>query len=293
MTQEPSGAPLTKGLSERACRFVAGVDTGFVGAIVVLGWLMFHSWLSGEFWWAKLNVAGALFYGSPVYTMGLGRASFAGAALLLVLYALLGGLFGLIARQSGFTRNLLLGMLLAMTWHLFAQRFFWRRLDSFGPAYFPVLSTLPAHLIFGLSLSRYASRFQRLAGSFGDSSWVVPLMESLHPPVEETIEGEEAPAEPVESPIAAVVVDPPSASPAEAASVLASSAAIPSGTSSDAPATAQDAAEVAGPEPPLAPLPENPAIDNAAAGLPPATGSSAASGTPAPEESSPSVKSDC
>ncbi|WP_321477147.1 hypothetical protein [uncultured Paludibaculum sp.] len=163
------------------------MDTGFAGGVVVLGWFLFHSWLSGEYWWAKLNVAGALFYGTPVYSMGLSRASFAGGALLLVLYAFLGGLFGLIARPRGFTRNLLLGMLLAMTWHVFANRFVWRRLDSFGPAYFPVLSTLPAHLIFGLSLSRYASRFQRLALTFGDPAWASELWKAIEPPESEDV----------------------------------------------------------------------------------------------------------
>ncbi|QOY87843.1 hypothetical protein [Paludibaculum fermentans] len=180
MTQEPAGSYPPKGLSERSCRLLAGLDTGLAGAIVLVGWFLFHSWLTGEFWWAKLNVAGALFYGSSVYTMGFSRASLAGASLLLVLYTALGGLFGLIARPSGFTRNLLLGMLLAMTWHLLSQRYFWRRLDSFGPAYFPVLSTLPAHLIFGLSLSRFSSRFQRLALAFGDSEWVEDLLRNLH-----------------------------------------------------------------------------------------------------------------
>ena len=149
---------------------------------MTLAWLLFHSWLNGEFWWAKLNVAGALFYGGSVYTMGLGRATAAGAALLLLTYALLGGVFGLFARPRGFTRNLLLGMLTAMAWHYLANRFFWRRLDTFGLAYFPALATLPAHLIFGLSLSRYAARFQHVAETFGDAAWSTEFLASLAPP---------------------------------------------------------------------------------------------------------------
>lgn len=148
---------------------------------MTVSWLLFHSWLSGEFWWAKLNVAGALFYGGSAYTMGLGRASAAGAALLLLVYALLGGVFGGFARRHGFTRNLLLGMLLAMAWHFFANRYFWRRLDTFGAAYFPALATLPAHLIFGLSLSRYAVRFQHVAETFGDGSWSAEFLAALAP----------------------------------------------------------------------------------------------------------------
>lgn len=257
------------------------MDTGFAGAIVVLGWFMFHSWLTGEFWWAKLNVAGAIFYGSPVYTMGFGRASLAGAALLLVLYSLLGGLFGLIARPGGFTRNLLLGMLVAMAWHAFSQRYFWRRLDSFGPAYFPVLSTLPAHLIFGLSLSRYASRFQRLAVAFGDSSWVLALLESLQPPPEETVEGEGAPASSLDPQEPPHIQEAPPVN-----SFSAESSRVALSEASAEPSTPDE-------ERPQGPAPAEPVIEQAASEPPPLPASPGEAKPPANEESSPSVKSDC
>lgn len=260
---------------------LAGIDTGLAGAIVVVGWFMFHSWLTGEFWWAKLNVAGAIFYGSPVYTMGFGRASLAGAALLLVIYSLLGGLFGLLARPGGFTRNLLLGMLVAMTWHAFSQRYFWRRLDSFGPAYYPVLSTLPAHLIFGLSLSRYANRFQRLALAFGDSSWAPALLQSLQPPPEETVEQEDVhpassgPLEPQTEtetpPVGGIEEEPASVAHSEAS-------AVPPAADSE---SAQDAASAA------------PVIHQAASEPPPLPEPPREAKPAAHEESSPSVKSDC
>lgn len=281
MTQEPTGALTRQGFSERTCRLLAGMDTGIAGAIVVVGWFMFHSWLTGEFWWAKLNVAGGLFYGSSVYTMGFGRASLAGAALLLVVYSLLGALFGLIARPSGFTRNLLLGMLLAMTWHVFSQRYFWRRLDSFGLAYFPVLSTLPAHLIFGLSLSRYANRFQRLAVALGDSSWVLALLERLQPPPEETVENPPAPAEsstPEDQP--ATPPEPPGHDPAD-------EPAPPASMEGSAPP--HEAMPESSPDRPPDSVESHPAPSEA----PPSPAPPGESKPLGNEESSPSVKSDC
>lgn len=270
-----------KGLSERTCRLLAGIDTGLAGAIVVVGWFMFHSWLTGEFWWAKLNVAGAIFYGSPVYTMGFGRASLAGAALLLVIYSLLGGLFGLLARPGGFTRNLLLGMLVAMTWHAFSQRYFWRRLDSFGPAYYPVLSTLPAHLIFGLSLSRFANRFQRLAVAFGDSSWAPALLQSLQPPPEETVEQEDV------HPLSSGPLEPPTAIETPPVSD------IPEEPASVADSEASDVPPVADSERSQDPAPAHP-LTQQAASEPPPLPEPLREAKPAPhEESSPSVKSDC
>ncbi len=281
MTQEPAGSYPPKGLSERTCRLLAGLDTGLAGAVVLVGWFLFHSWLTGEFWWAKLNVAGALFYGSSVYTMGFGRASLAGASLLLVLYTVIGGLFGLIARPSGFTRNLLLGMLLAMTWHLLSQRYFWRRLDSFGPAYFPALSTLPAHLIFGLSLSRFSTRFQRLALAFGASGWVEDLLTCLHHEEAQSA-AEPAPVSgPADSPEVTSVPDAAQDSSATAEDPTEA----PSGAVEAAPRAAQRAVEA---EP--SPDPETPQE----ASQPPASESPSIETRPqAGQESSPPVKSDC
>ncbi len=151
---------------------LAGLDVGLFAGLPAVAWLLLHSWLRGEPWWAKLNVAGALFYGGSVYTMGLGRASLAGIALLLAGYALLGALFGLWARTQGVARNLILGLLMAVTWQLICQQYLLTRLDSFAPAYFPPLSTLPAQMMFGIGLARFGPRFQILANEFGDPSWL-------------------------------------------------------------------------------------------------------------------------
>lgn len=161
-----------RGLSRTAVRMLAGLDVGLFAGMPAIAWLLLHSWLRGEPWWAKLNVAGAFFYGSAVYTMGLGRASLAGIALLLAGYALLGAIFGLGARPQGVARNLILGLFVAVSWQLICQQYLLARLESFAPAYFPPLSTLPAQLMFGIGLARFGPRFQALAKDFGDVSWL-------------------------------------------------------------------------------------------------------------------------
>ena len=166
------------GLSPTAIRMLAGLESGVIAGLPAVTWLMFHSWLRGEPWWAKLNVAGALFFGGAVYTMGLSRASLAGFALLLAGYAFLGIVFGLLARPRGVARNLILGLLLAMAWQLACQQYVLRLIDPSAPAYFPPLSTLPAQLMFGLGLGRFAPRFQALASDWGDPSWAHALTQT-------------------------------------------------------------------------------------------------------------------
>jgi hypothetical protein len=165
------GDPSPSGISERLCRLMAGLDIGISGAVLCVSWLGFHSWLRGDFWWAKFNVAGALFFGGSVYSTGFGRATLSGMAILIALYASVGIAFGLLARTRGFARNLLLGLLAALLWHVCADRFVWRRFDPFALAYFPSLATLPAHLLLAINFSRFAARYRALALTFGSPDW--------------------------------------------------------------------------------------------------------------------------
>jgi hypothetical protein len=194
-----------RGLSRTSVRMLAGLDVGLFAGLPAIAWLLFHSWLRGEPWWAKLNVAGALFFGGSVYTMGFGRATLAGFALLVAGYALLGVLFGLAARPRGIARNLILGLFVAVAWQLICQQYLLSRLDSFAPAYFPPLSTLPAQMMFGIGLARFGPRFQLLASDFGDPSWL-PAPPSEPPPPEPVPQstmpaGEISPPETAENPL--------------------------------------------------------------------------------------------
>lgn len=176
------GDPAGKGLSERACRSLAGLDAGVGGGLVVLFWLTIVARIQGDYWWAKLNVAGALFYGDRVYSMGWGRASLAGAAIFLILYSLLGLAYSLLARPRGTGFNLLAAMTVALLWHQMADALLWPRWNRSAPVYFHPVVMLPAHVWFGLSLLRFAPRFRRIAAALGNPRWAAAL-EPPAPPV--------------------------------------------------------------------------------------------------------------
>lgn len=168
---------MSKGLSIPLCRLWAGLDCGVWAAVLFNAWLALHSIARGEFWWSKFNVAASVFFGDAVFRMGLGRATLAGLALLLIVYACLGMLFGLAASTRGFLRNLILAVLFALAWHLLAHRFFWRALSPFGPSYFPPYAVLVGHLFYALLLTRFARRFRALAREFGDPAWSLAFAE--------------------------------------------------------------------------------------------------------------------
>jgi hypothetical protein len=178
--EQSEPAPET-GFSPRGCRFLAGLDVGFAGGLAVLLWLVIHSRLAGEWWWSKLNVAGGLFYGADVYSMGPGRATLAGGALLILVYAIAGQVFAQIAPVSGHARNALLALFFASFFNFAANRWVLPRLDPFAPAFFPFQVMLAGNLLFALALTRFPGRFRSLALTFGDPSWTSILRPENRP----------------------------------------------------------------------------------------------------------------
>lgn len=143
-------------------RAAAAVETAVPASLAVLAWFAVHSLLLREPWWSKFNVAAAPFFGDRVYFLGLGRATLAGAALLFVLYSVLGILSGFLAGGRGTARSLLLAALWLACWHLFSQQYIWPRLDPAAPPYFPLSATAPAHAAAAIFLARYPAVFRRL-----------------------------------------------------------------------------------------------------------------------------------
>ncbi len=159
------------GLSERACRILAGADVGVAGGALVLFWLTFAARMQGEYWWSKWNVAGAVFYGERVYGMGWGRASLAGAAVLLLVYAVLGVLFSFLARPRGVVFNAMAGLTVALLWHQAGVWLFWPKWGPGVAFYLHPVVMLPANVVFGLALVRFGPRFRSVALILGAAEW--------------------------------------------------------------------------------------------------------------------------
>ena len=143
-------------------RLLAGIDSGAGAALAAVAWFAVHSRLAGEPWWAKYNLAAATFYGVNVFTMGRGRATAAGAALLFAAYTLLGVAFAFLAAGRSPARSFLRACLWMACWHIAANRYVWPWLDPSAPHYFPWHATVPAHLAAAILLARFPARLHRL-----------------------------------------------------------------------------------------------------------------------------------
>jgi hypothetical protein len=165
------------------CRAVAGLDAGTFGGFLALVWLCHSSWVRGDYWWSKLNVAGSFFYGEWAFRSGFGRATVAGAALLLLSYALLGAFLGwLTPPPPRWYRSVVVGILGALLFQLVADRWLWARFHPFAAIYFPPSATLPANLFFGLSMIRLGHRNLAVLRAFGGWQPPAPLPPPAPPP---------------------------------------------------------------------------------------------------------------
>ncbi len=174
-------------------RLLAGIDAGALAALAVLAWFAVHARLLREPWWAKFNLAAAPLFGERVFYMGPGRATVAGAALLFILYTLLGVVFAFLAGNRGPVRAFLLALLLMTLWQFFAQSYLWPRLDPYAVPYFLWPATIPAHAAAAVLLARFPSRLHRL------QALAAPEVPSAPPPA--------APTEPHPLPAAGVSND--------------------------------------------------------------------------------------
>ena len=142
----------------------AGLETGVLGAGLMLVWFALDSLVERQQWWAILNLWGSAIYGNVVFRMGLGKASVTGAALHLFLGGVAGAALALVVgRFRNFGMVLLACMVAGFVWYWVLQNGILRALNPLIPRMTPQPATILAHLLFAAVLTRIPGRSVRLA----------------------------------------------------------------------------------------------------------------------------------
>jgi hypothetical protein len=152
--------------SWQVCRWLAGLEAGVWAGAAMLGWLALTAAWSRHSIWEAPNRLGALFYGPAARLEGFHAGTWAGAAFLLFTSAVVGLLFGFVARDGrNRVRTRLLGILTGLAWCYLSYAWFWRRLAPSGAA-LPPPSLLAAYLVFGAVLGCYPGRLRSVQRHF-------------------------------------------------------------------------------------------------------------------------------
>jgi hypothetical protein len=138
---------------------MAGIQAGVVGALIEMGYLALDSKWHGRSVWTVSNLLASTFYGESAYRQGFGSRTSAGVALLIVVYGLLGALFGLVIRDhSPRLRILLFGLIYGASWFFLSFTWLWKLVNPIVPIYSPDRAMLVGHILYGGVLG---SRFPR------------------------------------------------------------------------------------------------------------------------------------
>ena len=129
---------------------LAGIQAGIAGALTLLAYLALDSVWHRRSVWTVPNLLASTFYGETAYRQGFGVRTSAGVALLLVIYGLLGALFGLVIRDHGtLLRVTLFGLIYGTAWFFLSFDWIWKHVNPMVPLYSPGRAMLLGHLLYG------------------------------------------------------------------------------------------------------------------------------------------------
>ena len=135
-------------------RLLAGLESGILGAAVMIGWFAVDSMMERQYWWAMLNLWGASVYHNRVFSMGFGMATLAGVSTHFFLHGLGGAIWSLAAaRISNYWLHLAGSLAAAALWYYVLMHAFWPMVAPIVSRLTPIPATLLAYFLFGAALS--------------------------------------------------------------------------------------------------------------------------------------------
>ncbi len=132
----------------------AGLQAGVVGVV----W-MFLCFFAGAVWsgggiWSVPNLFATAFYGEYAYQNEFFRTTWAGIALIVVIYGLIGAVWGCIWRGQRRPLLTFLGVITGIVVYYLSFNFVWPRVDPLIPLYAPLGQMQLAHILWGAALSK-------------------------------------------------------------------------------------------------------------------------------------------
>jgi hypothetical protein len=142
----PSGS----GAGSNRFLVLAGIQAGVAGALILMAYLALNSKWHGRSVWTVPNLLASTFYGESAYRQGFGLRTSAGVALLVVVYGLLGALFGLVIRDHGTRlRIAVYGLIYGTGWFFLSFSWLWKFVNPIVPIYSPDRAMLVGHILYG------------------------------------------------------------------------------------------------------------------------------------------------
>jgi len=144
---------------------LAGLEASVVGTFFLFGWLMIGSLWSGRSIWLMPNLFATTFYGGGIYRNHFLRASWTGVALIVVVYGVLGVLWGCIWRERRQKWLALFGAIAGLGVYYLFFDLVWKHFNPLVAVYAPVRQLQIGHVLWGIVLARSPGYARRIANS--------------------------------------------------------------------------------------------------------------------------------
>ena len=134
---------------------LAGLEAGMMAALAMLALLGSASILYRKSFWTSPNILASTFYGEAALRDRFSGTTFSGLAFYLLIYGVLGALFGLAIRdQRNVLRVMCIGILAAIAWYYFSFGVMWKRCNPLVVLYTHDRPMFAGHVLYGMLLAR-------------------------------------------------------------------------------------------------------------------------------------------
>ena len=133
---------------------LAGIHAGVVGALAMFACLALGSLWNHRSVWLVPNLFSTTFFGGDAYRNQLVRTSWAGLALMLAVYGVLGMGWGLIVKDRRISWLALYGVITGLAVYFVFYDFLWKHINPLVTLYAPDQQLQLGHALWGLALSR-------------------------------------------------------------------------------------------------------------------------------------------
>ena len=144
---------------------LAGLQAGVLGALIMFVCLMLGSLWYGRSIWVVPNLFSTTFFGSGAYRNHLLSTSWAGVALIVAIYGLLGTVWGCVWRDERKPWLALYGAIAGLAVYFLFNDFLWRHINPLVTLYAPDRQLQVGHVLWGMVLARSPLYARRISDS--------------------------------------------------------------------------------------------------------------------------------
>jgi hypothetical protein len=143
---------------------LAGLEAGVLGSLLMLACVMLGASFDRHSIWVVPNLFATTFYGSQAYENQFTHYSWAGLALFIAIYGLIGALWGCVWREQSKRGLVIYGAITGIVVYFAFFHFIWNHVNGLIVLYAPNRQLAFGHVLWGMALAKspgYAKRIAR------------------------------------------------------------------------------------------------------------------------------------